>query len=349
MREILGNYENIIHLNKYKKGGDIFINDYKIVKTIHEGKYSKILMCDKDGELYALKKYERIFLEKKREFQKNTKDNKVIIKTKYDDLKNELKIITDIKNEYCLSCIEIITNNDEVYIVNKYMENESILKYDHWFFIFHPNESYFIPIPVIKCMINNILKSLLYVHTKKNICHRDIKPSNILLDKNGIIKLNDFGDSEYMVNKKIKGTRGTYKFMPPEFFVNTKCYYGEKVDIWSLGICIYALFYKVLPFSNKSGLINLFQEIAKEEIKYHTDRNYFLSKVRKEATKTSSHNSLSNEDINFLKLFLKKKPTERCTAEEALEHKWLRDMNQRDIEEYAKNVYKKKHILHNFE
>lgn len=37
MREVLGNYENIIHLNKYKKGGDIFINDYKIVKTIHEG------------------------------------------------------------------------------------------------------------------------------------------------------------------------------------------------------------------------------------------------------------------------------------------------------------------------
>lgn len=164
-------------------------------------------MCDKDGELYALKKYEKVFLEKKREFQKKTKDNKVIIKTKYDDLKNELKIITDIKNEYCLSCKEIITNNDEVYIVNKYMENESILKYDHCFFIFHPNESYFIPIPVIKCMVKNILKSLLYVHTKKNICHRDVKPSNILLDKNGIIKLNDFGDSEYMINKKIKGTR----------------------------------------------------------------------------------------------------------------------------------------------
>lgn len=106
--------------------------------------------------------------------------------------------------------------------------------------------------------------------------------------------------------------------MPPEFFVNTKCYYGEKVDIWSLGICIYALFYKVLPFSNKSGLINLFQEIAKEEIKYHIDRNYFLLKVRKGATKKSSHDSLSNDDINFLKIFLKKKPTERCTAEEAL-------------------------------
>ncbi|SOV84220.1 protein kinase 7, putative [Plasmodium sp.] len=145
-------------------------------------------------------------MKKKRDFTK-TNNNKISIKSKYDDFKNELQIITDIKNEYCLTCEGIITNYDEVYIIYEYMENDSILKFDEYFFVVDKKYTCFIPIQVIKCIIKSVLNSFSYIHNEKIFCHRDVKPSNILMDKNGRVKLSDFGESEYMVDKKIKGSR----------------------------------------------------------------------------------------------------------------------------------------------
>uniref|UniRef100_A0A8C9H010 mitogen-activated protein kinase kinase n=1 Tax=Piliocolobus tephrosceles TaxID=591936 RepID=A0A8C9H010_9PRIM len=199
------------------------------------------------------------------------------------------------------------------------MENGSILKYNDFFFVLNKKESHFISIPVIKCIIKDLLQSVLYIHTQKNICHRDIKPSNILLSKDGHTKLADFGDSEYMVDKKIRGTKGTYEFMPPEFFGQNSVYYGDKVDMWSLGICIYAMFYRVLPFKQKQSLYQLFKNIHSCNIEYHKNRTHFLSKLTNtKYDTTSDENQLSREDINFLKMLLNKNPQDRADAQEAL-------------------------------
>ncbi|KAI4840405.1 tetratricopeptide repeat protein [Plasmodium brasilianum] len=345
MKEILRGYSNIVYLNKHVKEKEKYVNCYRIVKTISEGKFSKVILCEKDNkELYALKKYDKKCLENKREFEFSKSNNKIVIKSKYDDLKKELQILMDIKNEYCLTCDEILTNYDEVYIVNKYMENESILKYEQFFFVLDKNESSFIPLSVIKCIVKSILKSFFYIHKQKNICHRDVKPSNILMSKNGLVKLEDFGESEYMTNNMIKGTKGTYEFMPPEFFTSLTSYSGEKTDIWSLGICIFALFYRVLPYTHNNSLNELFHDIGKGEIKYHVQRNYFLTEITKNKSNRCM-DYLSNDDINFLKKFLKKDPNERFNDEEALKHSWLRNTDYKCLEVYAKEVYKKKNKL----
>nr|2PML_X Chain X, Ser/Thr protein kinase [Plasmodium falciparum]2PMN_X Chain X, Ser/Thr protein kinase, putative [Plasmodium falciparum]2PMO_X Chain X, Ser/Thr protein kinase [Plasmodium falciparum] len=343
MKDILSNYSNLIYLNKYVKEKDKYINDYRIIRTLNQGKFNKIILCEKDNKFYALKKYEKSLLEKKRDFTKSNND-KISIKSKYDDFKNELQIITDIKNEYCLTCEGIITNYDEVYIIYEYMENDSILKFDEYFFVLDKNYTCFIPIQVIKCIIKSVLNSFSYIHNEKNICHRDVKPSNILMDKNGRVKLSDFGESEYMVDKKIKGSRGTYEFMPPEFFSNESSYNGAKVDIWSLGICLYVMFYNVVPFSLKISLVELFNNIRTKNIEYPLDRNHFLYPLTNKKS-TCSNNFLSNEDIDFLKLFLRKNPAERITSEDALKHEWLADTNIEDLREFSKELYKKRKKL----
>ncbi|KYO03056.1 protein kinase 7, partial [Plasmodium reichenowi] len=110
---------------------------------------------------------------------------------------------------------------------------------------------------------------------------------------------------------------GTYEFMPPEFFSNESSYYGAKVDIWSLGICLYVMFYNVVPFSLKISLVELFNNIRTKNIEYPLDRNHFLYPLTNKKS-TCSNNFLSNEDIDFLKLFLRKNPAERITSEDAL-------------------------------
>lgn len=91
------------------------------------------------------------------------------------------------------------------------------------------------------------LQALRYLH-KQGIAHRDIKGSNILLDRQGCIKLADFGCSGVMArqgrsNKGCHTFTGTPYWMAPEVINNATIPvtspakpYDDKVDIWSLGI-----------------------------------------------------------------------------------------------------------------
>ncbi|EUD66778.1 CAMKK protein kinase [Plasmodium inui San Antonio 1] len=344
MREILRRHDKVSPLEKKEKGDQCFLNDYRVVRTIKEDKLSKVILCERGGNLYAIKRYQKRVLLKQRELHKKSHCTQVVVRSKYDDLKNELEILADIKNDYCLTCDEIIANGDEIYLVNSYMENEGILQYDGIFFVLRKDEPWFVPLPVVKCVTKCILRSFVYLHKKKNICHRDVKPSNIFWSRSAAVKLGDFGESQYMADGMIRGTKGTYEFMPPEFFSSGKCYSGEKVDIWSLGISLYALFYRVIPFVQKESLLQLFRDIGRGHVQYPLDRNYFLNEYRKKQVASCGHSLLST-DIDFLKNLLRREPGKRPTSEAALKHEWLKDVDYACLDQYAKEIYNKRKML----
>ena len=90
-----------------------------------------------------------------------------------------------------------------------------------------------------------------YLH-KKYISHRDIKMENILINNNYEIKIIDFGFALYNPEHKIQNIFcGTPKYIAPEI-LKGKGYYGEKVDLWSLGVLIYKIYCKEYPFKGEN-------------------------------------------------------------------------------------------------
>ena len=86
-----------------------------------------------------------------------------------------------------------------------------------------------------------------YLH-ENNCIYRDLKPENVLIDKDGHIKLIDFGLSKWCDDSPCKANSicGTPEYLAPEILFEKD--YGIEVDWWSLGMIIYEMLSGYLPF-----------------------------------------------------------------------------------------------------
>jgi serine/threonine-protein kinase HSL1 (negative regulator of Swe1 kinase) len=96
-------------------------------------------------------------------------------------------------------------------------------------------------------LFRQIIAGLAYCH-RFNICHRDLKPENILLDSDRNIKLADFGMAAFQpAGHWLNTSCGSPHYAAPEI-IHGQRYRGDRADIWSCGIILYALLTGFLPF-----------------------------------------------------------------------------------------------------
>jgi serine/threonine protein kinase len=82
----------------------------------------------------------------------------------------------------------------------------------------------------------------------QHIAHLDIKPENILIDKNGRVKLADFGTSQIINGGLSCQFKGSPAFLAPEI-LRGQPYNPFKADVWSLGVTLYGLAAGTLPWA----------------------------------------------------------------------------------------------------
>ena len=138
-----------------------------------------------------------------------------------------------------------------------------------------------------------------YLHSH-HIMHRDIKAGNILIDKHHHIYLIDFGLSSILgQNEETAGSVGTITYAPPEMYSNKK--YSYSIDIWSMGVVLYYLYYGVMPFSKeKSNPLDVIENIRTKKL------NFDIENAEKEEKKM----------IRVIKKCLVRDMKMRITAEE---------------------------------
>jgi len=108
-----------------------------------------------------------------------------------------------------------------------------------------------LPLPLKLVYSVQACRTFDYAH-KRGIIHRDIKPGNVMVNKEGRVKVVDFGIARVLEASKTQtGTLiGTFSYMAPEVFHGEHA--SERSDIWSFGVLLYELLTYKQPFAGES-------------------------------------------------------------------------------------------------
>ncbi|RHZ55925.1 uncharacterized protein CDV56_103438 [Aspergillus thermomutatus] len=154
-------------------------------------------------------------------------------------IEREVVIMKLIEHPNVISLYDVWENRGELYLVLEYVQGGELFHYVQ-------NHG---PLPEEEAvrLFRQIIAGLGYCH-RFNICHRDLKPENILLDSWRNVKLADFGMAALQpAGHWLNTSCGSPHYAAPEIIYGRK-YRGDKADIWSCGIILYALLTGYLPF-----------------------------------------------------------------------------------------------------
>jgi serine/threonine protein kinase len=209
--------------------------DYK--KLLSKNLTSNNLLTTKNENLKNLKFYAWKKISKKR-LAKESPNYKFLVKEK--------RIMLQANSDFIIRLHWTFQDLKYCYFVMEYMEGGCLMEYKQ---ILGYKEK------DICFIAAEIVLGLEYMHKDMEVAYRDLKPENILVDREGHVKLSDFGLSEIFKDKKdMNDLCGTKEYLAPEMIRRQA--YDFRVDFWQLGCLLYELYFNITCFKNNAHILD---------------------------------------------------------------------------------------------
>nr|XP_012134964.1 PREDICTED: maternal embryonic leucine zipper kinase-like isoform X1 [Megachile rotundata] len=253
---------------------------YDLEKTIGSGGFAKVKLATHiaTGEKVAIKIMDKTALG--------------------DDLprvKLEVEALKTLLHQHICRLYQVIETDSHYFMVIEYCSGGEL--FDH---IVEKNR---LSETESRKFFRQIVSAVAYLHSL-GYAHRDLKPENVLLDREENLKLIDFGlcaKPKNGIESHLQTSCGSPTYAAPELILGRK-YLGSEVDIWSMGVLLYALLCGFLPFDDNS-IESLYRKIL--------------------SGKYDEPGWLSSSSKRLIRAMLQTDPKKRITIQELCNHPWI--------------------------
>ena len=246
----LYNQETRCTFSQKKEGWPLLGGRYQIISLLGKGGYSEVYKAyDLENHIYVACKLHQL----NQNWKEEVKDNYIKHTVRENQIHQEINHSKIVRH---FDTIEI--DNNSFCTVLEYCSGPDLATY--------LQRNRFIPEKEARIIITQILEGLEYLNKLPNkIIHYDLKPENIIFN-NMEVKISDFGLAKIVEsnNDKVQLTSqgvGTYWYLPPECFEEKKNVdISSKVDIWSVGVILFEMFFRKKPFGQNYTQDKLLKE-----------------------------------------------------------------------------------------
>ncbi|KAI0464038.1 hypothetical protein LJB42_003052 [Komagataella kurtzmanii] len=250
-----------------------------------EGGFARCFqMKDESGKLFAAKTVAKASIKSEK------------TKTK---LLSEIKIHKSMVHPNIVRFIDCFEDDVNVYILLEMCPNQSLME------LLKTRKA--LTEPEVRFIMVQIIGAVKYLHSRR-VIHRDLKLGNIFFDPDMNLKIGDFGLASVLPSK---GSRkyticGTPNYIAPEVLGGKAVGHSFEVDVWAIGIMMYALLFGKPPFQSKDVQV-IYEKIKKNDYIFNPTKDVsYQAKV-------------------LIKDILATNPLERPSLDEILEYSWFRN------------------------
>jgi len=229
------------------------MNDFDIIKVLGRGAFGKVMLVrkkvDPNNTLYALKSLKKADLVKAHQVEHTT---------------TERYVLEQLNSPFLVHLSFAFQTAEKLYIVMDYLTGGEMYFWLKKQGRFTEGRS--------KLYMAECVLAIEALH-EKDIIHRDLKPENILFDKEGHVKIVDYGLAKGGITSsggddggvKTKTFCGTPEYLSPELVENRG--HGKGVDWWALGSILYEMMYGLPPFFDQNTN-KMYSKILHDELKF---------------------------------------------------------------------------------